>query len=121
MMDSPFEERSSDKNRNTGEWVESAFQTAAQVAGEEARHSRKKSTKVVEGRESFMKGRHRYGGAGIMGRVAIGLARWSARGGRKFRRASRASAKDAKLNKVFRESGSLEERKLNERTRRKAF
>jgi hypothetical protein len=88
MMGSPFEERSSGENLSTGERVESAFQTVAQVAEEEARRSEKESTKVVGVFESFTKRRLRYGGAGIVRRVAIGLARWSAQGERKFRKTS---------------------------------
>lgn len=75
MMDDPFVERSSDQNQNTGDRVESVLETVASVAGEGARRARKESTKVVEGLERFVRRRHRFGGAGIMRHVTIGLAR----------------------------------------------
>jgi hypothetical protein len=74
MMGSPFEERVLIKSQNTGERVDSVFETSASVGVEKMRRSRKESTQVVEGLESYMTRRHRFGGAGIMWHVAVGFA-----------------------------------------------
>lgn len=109
------------RNQNTGDRVESAFETVAPVTVEEVRRTRKKSTEVVGSLERFMTRRHRFGEAGIMRHVVVGLARQSVRGEREFNEAAQTSVCVRSLNNVRRESEGLARRKPRERTRRKAF